>query len=351
VADVLFSLAPQAGVGEVDGIMAVDPEGLAALLSLTGPVTVPQWPTEINADNVVDVTLRDAYNVLGEDAQSPERIDFLGSVAEEAVDRATSGSLGAPAEIARALGDAAHEGHITLAFRRPGEQVLAEQLNVADHLRPITSDAVAVTTSNAGGNKIDYYLQRTIDYQVNLEPDDRADAARATATLSVGLANTAPAVGLPQVVIGPFDDRFVAGQNRSYVSMYTPLEFVGAKLNDAETPVSPGRELDRNVISLFDDIPAETVDTLTADLDGVVDLHDGWYTVELRHQPTLNPDRARVTVEVPKGWVIDRAPGMDRPFERRAKQSLQLDRTTRFRVHVSRDVDTWDLWNRLEAGT
>ena len=39
VGKVLETLAPEAGVGDVDGVIAVDPEGLAALLELTGPVS------------------------------------------------------------------------------------------------------------------------------------------------------------------------------------------------------------------------------------------------------------------------------------------------------------------------
>ena len=57
------------GVGVVDGVMSVDPEGLAALLRLTGGVDVADWPETITADNVVDVTLRDAYLKYPEDTE------------------------------------------------------------------------------------------------------------------------------------------------------------------------------------------------------------------------------------------------------------------------------------------
>ena len=63
------------------------------------------WPTPISAENVVNVTLRDAY---AEFAETPERADFLGDVAKVAVDKATSGNLGKPAQIAKVLGGAAH---------------------------------------------------------------------------------------------------------------------------------------------------------------------------------------------------------------------------------------------------
>ena len=118
--------------------MSVDPVGLAALLTLTGPVTVAGWPTPISDIDVVPVTLRDAYARF---AETPERADFLSDVAQAAVDRATTGTLGRPANIAQVLGAAAHEGHIILGFARPEEQRLATQLGIAEKMGPIASDA------------------------------------------------------------------------------------------------------------------------------------------------------------------------------------------------------------------
>ena len=47
--EVLMSLAPKAGLPKVDGVMSVDPAGLAALLQLTGPVQVDDWDTDIDS--------------------------------------------------------------------------------------------------------------------------------------------------------------------------------------------------------------------------------------------------------------------------------------------------------------
>lgn len=347
VAQVLMSLAPQAGLTKVDGVLSVDPDGLAALLQLTGPVDVPGWPTEITANNVVQVTLRDAYAAF---ADTPERVDFLGDVAQVAVDQATSGSLGRPAQIAKVLGKAAHEGHLLLAFTRPEEQKLAVELGVSGRMDPVASDAVAVTTSNAGANKIDYYFQRSVQYTVLLHPNTRATAAEVSGALDVTLDNTAPDAGLPQIVIGPFDARFYAGENRSLVSIYSPLQIASAKIDGKPVAVTPGSERGRNVYSLFTQMPARTSTTVDTKLAGNVPMHDGWYDVDVRHQPTLLPDRVRVSVDVPDGWRIDQAPGMDRPFAGRATATLLLDKAKTFRVHVVRDPGMWDLWTRLETG-
>ncbi|HXY92110.1 MAG TPA: DUF4012 domain-containing protein, partial [Acidimicrobiia bacterium] len=347
VAQALMSLAPQAGLTKVDGVLAVDPVGLSALLQLTGPVQVEGWPTEINADNVVNVTLRDAYAAF---AETPERADFLGDVAKAAVDEATSGDLGAPAEIAKVLGAAAHEGHLILAFARPEEQALAVELGVSGRMEPVHSDAIALTSSNASANKVDYYLQRSMRYTVQLTPNDDATSARVKAALDVTLDNQAPASGLPQIVIGPFDPRFVPGENRAFVSIYSPLQIQSAQMNGKNTPVSPGVERGRNVFSVFDEMLAQSSSTIDAQLGGKVALHNGWYEVSVHHQATLSPDRVHVSVDVPTGWRIDHAPGMELPFAQRATTTVELERTKTFRVHLVRDPGTWDLWDRLEAG-
>jgi hypothetical protein len=348
VAQVLMSLAPQAGLPKVDGVLSVDPAGLAALLELTGPVTVPGWSTPIDSGNVVNVTLRDAYAAF---ADTPDRADFLGDVAKAAVDKATSGDLGTPAKIAKVLGGAAHKGHLNLAFARPEEQQLAKDLGVSGRLDPIRSDSVAVTSSNVAGNKIDYYLHRDVDYRVMITPNDLRTGAKASATLTTKLENTAPATGLPQIVIGPFTpDRFVAGENRVLLSMYSPLQFESATVDGTDTAVSPGTERGRNVYSLFQRIPSKTEKVTVAKLGGEVKLHEGWYTLQVRAQPMLNPDRVHVSVDVPTGWKIDDAPGMTRDFERRASATFDQDSNKTFRVHVVPDGGSQNLWDRLVTG-
>jgi UDP-N-acetylmuramyl pentapeptide phosphotransferase/UDP-N-acetylglucosamine-1-phosphate transferase len=349
VADALMSVAPQAGLPKVDGVLSVDPQGLAALLELTGPVRVPGWPDPIDSGNVVNVTLRDAYAAFSD---SPERADFLGDVAKAAVDKATSDSLGKPAEIAKVLGRAAHEGHLDLAFSRPEEQQLAVELGVSGRLDPVRSDAVAVTTSNFAGNKIDYYLDRTVDYRVMVTPNDTRTSGVARASLSVELHNTAPSSGLPESVIGPFlPDRFSAGENRLLLSMYSPLQFIKADVDGKPTPVGPNEERGRNVYSLIQKIPSQTTKTTTTELGGDVKLRQGWYTVAMRAQPTLNPDRVHVSVDVPKGWKIDKAPGMELVFDRRANANVTLEKSETFRVHIVPDASSQNLWDRLVTGS
>jgi hypothetical protein len=297
------------------------------------------------------VTLRDAYAAF---AKTPERADFLGDVAQVVVDEATSGELGNPAKVARVLGAAAHEGHISLAFARPKERRLARNLathGAAPHAG--RRDVFEVTTSNVSANKLDYYLHRLFDYRITLDPDAPAGAPNATADVAVNLQNTAPTDGLPQVVAGPFEGqpgRFRAGELLSYVSVYTPMDLVTATVGGQPAVATQSDELGGHVISTYVDLHAQTAKTVNLRLAGRVPMRKGgWYELDLGHQPSLRPDRARVTLDVPDGWRIDRVSGgVSKPDASRATRSLELDRPTRIRIHVVRDGT--NLWERLKAG-
>ncbi len=334
VGKLVQNLYPQSGGGPIDGVIAVDPVGLQALLELTGPIPVEAWPTLIDAENVIDVTLRQAYDVFDQ----AEREEFLGDVAEAVWDRAISSRLGSPARIARKLGDAARQGHLILWFTDPEEQALAERLGIAGAAPRPRSDELFVTTQNASGNKVDYYLTRQMSYDVDLRPDDQLLSAEATGRLVVTLNNGAPSSGAAQYALGPFDERFAPGEDRSFASVYSSLGFTGATLDGQPTALETATELGRNVYSQFVSVLSRTSRTLALDLEGTVALdRGGWYTLDVVHQPTLLPDDVGIRIEVPPGWEIRDAKGIDLLGPRRAGGRIAVSESRQIRVRIGRD--------------
>jgi hypothetical protein len=169
----------------------------------------------------------------------------------------------------------------------------------------------------------------------------------------VNLANTAPTEGLPSIVAGPYEGqpgRFRAGQLLSYVSVYTPLDLAKATVSGEPADATQSDELGEHVISTYVLIDAGESKTLTVDLAGTVPVgKDGWYELDLGHQPSLEPDHLRVSVNVAPGWKIDKVSGgVAKSLPTRAARIVQLDRPTQLRVHVVRDGR--NLWERLKAG-
>lgn len=333
VSQVIAGLYPQAGGRPLDGVVAIDPVGLAAFLRLTGPVTVEIWPEPITAENVVDLSLNQAY--IAFENQNDERFDFLANVARAAIDAFSTRDLGNPARIVEMLSDAVAGGHLRVWFARAQEQLLAERVGLAGAVEPVPSDSLLVINQNAGANKLDYYLRRRSSYAVELVPS--RDRVQVSGRLQVTLENTGPAEGLPRRIIGPFLPGNPAGLNRTYLSVYTPFDFTGATLDGEPLPMEAEDELGRRVYSEFIDLPARSRRTVTLDLQGEAPLAPGgWYELDLLHQPLLVPEEMSLTVQVPSGWRIAEAEGASVSGTGSATADLVLDRDASVRVRIER---------------
>ena len=326
VGSIIASLYPQSGGTPVDGVIAVDPVALSDLLRLTGPIHVEGWPTEINADNVVQVTLQGAYDAL---TSEDTRAAFLGNVAMAAFAAATQGDIGNPVELLHTLGPAVTGHHIQIYLTNPAEEAFATRLGAAGAVVPSATDRILVTTQNAAANKVDYYLQRSVDYDLSVSPPADLQggvSAKVTGLLTVKLTNNAPSSGHDVGALGPYEPGFVAGENRLFVSVYTRLAVRSSTLNGSPLPVQEGTELGQNVYSAYVDLPPGATRTLTFAAQGEIPLVDGGYTLQLPRQPTLGNDHVKVRLSAPSGWEFQTS-GVG-PWSRTAQLSLDQNAPT-----------------------
>jgi hypothetical protein len=321
-AQVIEGLYPQSGGAPIDGVIAVDPSVLAALLRVLGPVKVASWPTPITADNALQIMLYDQYLRYG----NADRIDFLGDAAQETWRRLTSGALPAPPQLLGALGPSVRTKDLFMWSNHPEEQKLFEDIGVAGNIAPVRGDFVGLVTQNASGNKIDYFLRRSVDYRVRLDP--RTGKVDATATIT--LHNGAPASGLPPTIIGnelvpPLPD----GQNRLYLSFYTPWALAGARLDGTPVALDDERELGRKVYSTAIVVPPQGDATLELRLTGRLAKVGGDYHLDVYRQPTIAPDELTTALSVPGAWRVPgggRTSTTDRHLDADATVDVALDR-------------------------
>ncbi|MGH9212081.1 MAG: DUF4012 domain-containing protein [Acidimicrobiales bacterium] len=296
VAQAAAELYPQSGGAPIDGVMTVDPVGLAALMNFTGGIR----PDELEDPGGLDRTL-DSTNVANfllyeqyvDFADRSQRVDFLEDVAELTFDRLTSNAeVPSPREAIDILDPVVDAGHIQFTTFDESESFYFAGLGLSGLFSSGSNDLVSLVTSNAAGNKIDYFLQRGLRYDATWDPSTGAVAGRITATLT----NGAPASGLPDYVIGSDLDEIPIGTNRSFVSIYTPYDLDAARVNGAPVAVESGRELDRQVYSLFVDIPAGATFTIELDVSG--SWTEDTYALEVPRQPLANPDQIAVNLTV-----------------------------------------------------
>jgi hypothetical protein len=201
---------------KIDGSIAVDPVALSYILKVTGPAKLGKQ--SVTAANVVDLTERDVYARI---KHPPDQDIFFQALARAVYERITSGA-GSTKGLVDALGRAGGEGHLLMASSHKGEQALLAKAPVGGAIPVVSGPYLHVGMNNVGGNKLDYYLHRTIDYK--LEPRDDGTGR---ATVTVTLTNKAPRLGLPEYVtqrLDPPDGKArPVGQNRVYLSVYAGL--------------------------------------------------------------------------------------------------------------------------------
>lgn len=185
--------AEQSGMN-VDGVVAIDPIALSYILAATGAVTMPDGET-VTKDNVVELTESTVYQRFPTDQAARKR--FLQEIATEVVKKITK-PVESPRKLLDALGRAVSERRISVWSSSPNDQKLLEKTPLAHQIPDDPAPYAEVVINNLGGNKMDYYLDRQIEYVA-----DGCDGDKRNSTVTVRLTNTvSDTAPLPDYVAG-----------------------------------------------------------------------------------------------------------------------------------------------------
>lgn len=218
--------AQQTGM-TVDGVIAIDPFALSYILGAAGPVTMPDGE-QVTAENVVELTESTAYQRFPTDQAARKR--YLQDIAGEVVSKLTT-STGSPRALLEALGKAVGQGRIAVWSAVPEEQQLLEETPLAHAVPDDPAPYAGVVINNLGGNKMDYYLEREIEYVADGCVGDTRNS-----TITVRLKNAAPQESLPDYVAGSggLNEALpIELQSGSMATSVRLLATTGAKLESA----------------------------------------------------------------------------------------------------------------------
>jgi hypothetical protein len=181
---------------------------------------------------------------------------------------------------------------------------------LAGGLAELTGDYLAVVGNNVGQNKIDFYAERSIRYEVWLE-----EGGGAWAFVEVELHNAAPTEGQPTYVIGPNRADLQAGDSLTDLTVYC-----GWKCERWDSIRDPGgypgiqdeSELQRTAIRSWLRVPAGD----TRGASHTLWLPWAWeetgpgegrYQLIFQDQPTIRPTHLEVSVHPPAGMRVTSA--------------------------------------------
>ena len=182
----------------VDGVVAVDAQALAALLTGSPPIALAngrllmpsQLPSYLGVGQYADFATPDGTDVS---ATSAARKDALSGLGGQTAARLARGGASSEA-LLLGLVDAVRSGHLRMASDDPALVLLGASGidgRLPDPTRPVAYPVVV----NATGGKLDQFVDRSVRYTAY-----GCDGATRISRIEVTLVNRAPADGLPPYV-------------------------------------------------------------------------------------------------------------------------------------------------------
>jgi hypothetical protein len=289
----------------LDGTILFDLHGLVQMLEITGPVRIDPLDVTVDSGSVVGYVATAAY--LDSDIPNPfSRGPRL--IADAIWGRFLAGAE--PDRALRSLVEMAAGGHLVLHSADPALQAAFSAAGVAGEFRTGQGDFLGVVINNAAANKVDYYLQEEVRYEVAVGPEGTA-----TATATVHLGNEAPAGRPPSYPLGPSDAARAGGldlepgENRSWAAVYCPSRCRLASIDGGgEVLLEEHREQGLTVFTGFVQIEPQSsaVLRLGLELEGVWegDRTGGVYRLRLQGQPLARPAPISVEIRAPEGMDV-----------------------------------------------
>jgi len=288
VAEASRDLFDGLGGGPIDGFVYLDGYVLAALLKLTGPITIDELDTKLAAGNAVDFFFDGQYRVAERDEAKSE----LNGIFRSVFASLTDSQLPGPERLGRELGPVARAGRLQVATFDDDENAFLREIKLQRSfvLSPATPDSFAVIQASGSASKLDTYLYRDVTYDVAVD-DDGQLAGSVVVDLSSQIPDDAPAYAL---------GTNSPGVNTTFLSLYTPHELVGVQIDGEDVEHLMVQEFGYQRYEVEVELDANTSRSIVYRLEGRV-ASDQEYAVSIWHQPLVNNDNMNVKIRTADG--------------------------------------------------
>lgn len=221
---------PATGDVPVDGVLAIDPYGVQAILDATGPVDIEGQ--SVGAEQIAPLILHDQYvDQSLDDTGRAERQERLSAIAVAAVDALQRPDVDAVALVEGFI-EAANQRHI-LAW---SSLEVDQQAWVAGRVDgALSADSMLVSLVNRGGNKLDWFM----DVEAELNVVSTLTGSEGTVTVRV--ANRTPE-GQSSYIAGPYpgSGALAAGDYAGVVTMHLPGDALNGRVDGVANLVVGG---------------------------------------------------------------------------------------------------------------
>jgi len=198
-----------------DGVIALDLSLVKKILSLTGPIYLPDYQEKVTGENLF--LKAQIYSQEGFFPGSTQKRDFLGGLARAIFEKLTTEKNFPWLGLIKVAEEGAEEKHLFFFFEDPLAYRLISETGWGGEIRNIKyqisnikyiDDYLMIVEANLGVNKVNYFIKRQIAKEVNLSQDSL------TSKITIVYQNTSP----PNIAFG--------GQYKNYLRVLTPLNSI-----------------------------------------------------------------------------------------------------------------------------
>lgn len=210
----------QAGLGDVDGVVAIDPVFLQRLLGLTGGFTAEDGTT-IDGSNAASVLLSDTYWKFGNDATAQD--SYFGSVASLAFKNIMSnlGNAGMT-DLFDVIEQSGADGRLLVWMVNEDEESVMRTLGLSGEMgSDPTEPQLGVYLNDATWSKIDWYASCYTQIGEGVTNDDGTTSYQVTTTLTNTLTPN-EAIAAPKYVTGYNPQKSEVSDMLTYVYFFAP---------------------------------------------------------------------------------------------------------------------------------
>ncbi len=271
---------------EVDGVVAIDPFFIQNVLSVTGPVQIPETGDVVDEHNFFQLSLTRIEGLHGSTSVSKM---FLSQAAKAIFARLTAVPPGKWFSLLQVFQRGCDSRSLQAYFHNDVVETMVSRHHCDGRLQPIVGDGVMIVDSNVGGNKDDFWMKRGFNLSLQVQPDGSV-----THTL-----------GLHYEGISPHDPLTGTWGYTGWLRVYLPPSAIVRSVSGASLSVSTdlGRRLLQGWLYVQFDHAVDV--TIVYDIDGQA-LHSSKHRLELLWQKQAGrlADPISVELSLAPGWKL-----------------------------------------------
>ena len=273
---------------KTDGVLFVDPRGIAALLGPEGEVTIPENDKTLSSEEFPDYTYSTAYDELGRGDRRRLALLNAGEAAFNAVIAQGFGGRDSLEPVGAALAGK----HLMFVSFNEQEAELLEDVGVTGSLGDDTIDSMYVSVQNFAADKLDFWTDRDIEH------DCLVREAVARCRTSVRLSNNTPE-GLGGLVAPePY------GVTKNYTEIYVPEDSELVSVRRDGEPASYFLSGENGLTSYGDMIKLPAGSSSTLEVTYEIEVPESGYSLTAVPQPLSHDASLKIALAVPPGWMV-----------------------------------------------